>query len=78
MLSISMPASVAQGPLYSVMRRQQMEVQQKRKRLDAESEPPAGAGAGGNTFRIGASSQPRSTPHGILRPLPSFPFLPIY
>lgn len=68
MLSASMPTSALQGPLYSVMRRQQLEVQQTRKRLDAE-----GAGHGPamavsstsptspTTFRTG---NPQSTPQG--------------
>ncbi|ELR22968.1 C2 domain containing protein [Acanthamoeba castellanii str. Neff] len=53
MLSASMPASALQGPLYSVMRRQQLEVQQTRKRLDAEGHTPSSA----------SSSSPSSTSH---------------
>jgi hypothetical protein len=66
MLSASMPASALQGPLYSVMRRQQLEVQQTRKRLDAEGHTPSSTSSSSpsstTVFRTGNM---QSTPQGI-------------
>lgn len=66
MLSASLPASALQGPLYSVMRRQQLEVQQTRKRLDAEGHTPSSTSSSSpsstTVFRTGNM---QSTPQGI-------------
>jgi hypothetical protein len=65
-LQSSMPASALQGPLYSVMRRQQLEVQQARKRLDAEVQASSIASSTSATsngsFRIGNT---QTTPQGM-------------
>jgi hypothetical protein len=67
MLSASMPASALQGPLYSVMRRQQLEVQQTRKRLDAEGHTPSSASSSSpsSTTHVFRTGNMLSTPQGI-------------